>query len=411
MGNPSVDQPGSFGNGRAGRKTKKPAGFAVSQDPIIGEPTEGDVHKYEAAPEQGVPDPPATTPAYENLGSLPDTYHEDTLFLIARDPHWLFTYWDFDWTRYPGVQHRDGVARFFLRIRANGETEETAVEIKPEARNWYVPVSQPDTVYRAEMGYYAQDETWKTIVRSGTAKTPSDALAPEAHAQFATVPQHLAFERLLNLVSDYMRDGETMLQAVARITGEGRQIALATGTTPAWTHEQRALLAALVGKSVIDRIGLGSAEIDQLLRKHLLENLQSESASQLSARFYESLGPTTSSLFSAIGASWSAQPFGLRRERGFFMHVNAEIIFYGGTHPDATVWINGERIRLGPDGTFRYHFSLPDGQFGIPIVAQSPDKVEERTATLSFVRATERTGEVGETPQPPGLEPLIGKKE
>jgi hypothetical protein len=40
-----------------------------------------------------------------------------------------------------------------------------------------------------------------TIVRSGIAQTPPDALSEEAQAQFATVPQHLAFERLLNLLA------------------------------------------------------------------------------------------------------------------------------------------------------------------------------------------------------------------
>ena len=120
--------------------------------------------------------------------------------------------------------------------------------------------------------------------------------------------------------------------------------------------------------------------------------------------------PGVSSLYSGIGASWSAQPFSVRSERGFFMHVNAEIIFYGGTHPDATVWIDGKEIELQPDGTFRYHFKLPDGDFGIPIVAQSPDKVEQRTATLTFVRGTARVGKVDDTAQPATLAPLIGKK-
>ena len=64
------------------------------------------------------------------------------------------------------------------------------------------------------------------------------------------------------------------------------------------------------------------------------------------------------------------------------------------------------QIRL--DG--RYHFTLPDGDFAIPIVAQSPDKVERRSATLSFVRGTSRAGEVGATAQPAELSPLIGKK-
>jgi hypothetical protein len=124
----------------------------------------------------------------------------------------------------------------------------------------------------------------------------------------------------------------------------------------------------------------------------------------------ETLAPGPTSLFSGIGASWSAQPFSVKRERGFYMHVNAEIIFYGGTHPDATVWVDGQEIKLAPDGTFRYHFTLPDGDFAIPIVAQSPDQVERRSATLSFVRGTQRAGEVGSTAQPSNLSPLIGKK-
>ena len=84
--------------------------------------------------------------------------------------------------------------------------------------------------------------------------------------------------------------------------------------------------------------------------------------------------------------------------------------FRGGTHPDATVTIDGKEIRLSPDGTFRYHFTLPDGDFAIPIIARSPDGVEERSATLSFVRGTARKGEVGATTQPSELSPLIGKK-
>ena len=150
-------------------------------------------------------------------------------------------------------------------------------------------------------------------------------------------------------------------------------------------------------------MGLGSAEIDQMLRKELAQLPQSARVSPI---VMEAIGPDTSSLFSAIGASWSAQPFSLRTERGFYMHVNAEIIFYGGTHPDATVWVAGRQIKLTPDGTFRYQFTLPDGDFAIPIVARSPDNVEERSASLSFTRGTARRGEVGETPQPADIPPF-----
>jgi hypothetical protein len=114
-----------------------------------------------------------------------------------------------------------------------------------------------------------------------------------------------------------------------------------------------------------------------------------------------------SSLFSGIGASWSAQPFGFS-EREFFMHVNAEVIFYGGTHPQAKVAIDGRPVQLQPDGTFRYHFKLPDNQFEIPIVAVSPDGVETRSATLYLQRGTTRYGDVGSTSQPVHLTDPMG---
>jgi hypothetical protein len=115
-----------------------------------------------------------------------------------------------------------------------------------------------------------------------------------------------------------------------------------------------------------------------------------------------------SSLFSGIGASWSGQPFGLP-EREFFMHVNAEVIFYGGTDPQAKVTIAGRPVQLQPDGTFRYHFKFPDNDFEIPIVAVSPDGVETRSAVLTLRRDTTRYGEVGATAQPEYLGTPMGQ--
>ena len=403
MGNTNDDQPASSSkdNGTGYR----PPGFTLKQDPVIG--LEPEVAKYEIAPEPVVL-PPPTQPAYEDLGELPSTYHQDTLFLTARDPRWLFCYWDFDWTRVPGGAFRYGVPMFFLKITKVTGAEEATVEIKPASRNWYVPVSTPGTAYLAEIGYYNVEGTFVTCVRSSPAATPSESLADEsAPTGFATVPPEMSFEAMLDLVRAQMVEGETLLEAVARITGDG-PVAFRAGQTPTWTDEQRRILAALLGDALIERVGLGSGEIDELLRKVFNERLHSESASELGAVWQRALqvGPGESSLFSGItswGGSWSAQPFSARMERGFFMHVSAEIIFYGGTDPDATVWIDGKQIKLNPDGTFRYHFRLPDGDWRIPVVAESPDKVEQRSATLSFHRGTTKTGDVKDTAQPPGL--------
>ena len=92
------------------------------------------------------------------------------------------------------------------------------------------------------------------------------------------------------------------------------------------------------------------------------------------------------------------------------MHVNAEVIFYGGTHPNAKVWIGDKPVALNPDGTFRFHFVFPDGNYEIPIVAESPDGVEQRSATLRFERGTERQGVVGATAQPAFLAEPMGRR-
>jgi hypothetical protein len=140
---------------------------------------------------------------------------------------------------------------------------------------------------------------------------------------------------------------------------------------------------------------VGSFEITEILKKRFETMLSS-------GQWASSAGAWVTSISSPFGASFG-------RERGFHMHVNAELIIYGGTEPDAKVRIDGQDITLSKDGTFSYHFVFPDGQFHIPIDATSADGVEMRSALLSFLRLTEIEGDVRKTGQPVLDEP-IGRK-
>jgi len=468
MGNSST---GNIENGDD--KPKKNGAFSLSKEPLGDQPLpDPATHKYETA-RGHIPGAPKA-PAYENLGELPQSYGDNTLFLIARDPHWLFAYWDVNWTAYPAVT-------FYLKLYRAGGAEEFTTEIHPEARNWYIPVKDAGVSYYVELGYYGADGEWTSILKSGPAEAPQNKFSESAEAEFATVPIHLTFQRLVDMVRGRMHEGESLITALSRLQGEGRRLLFQPGQAPEWTDEQREVLAALFGRDLADRVNMGSAEIDQLLRQELLEKLSTESASELVAkgRIAELLGVSqsslfsayaaggllgvaafasgggfgsaagfgaqaafgsggafgsgagfgaglasaagfgsgagfgseTSSLFSALGSSWSAQPFGQEAgERGFYMHVNAEVIFYGGTHPDSKVWVDGRPIPLAPDGTFRFHFRFPDGNYSIPIVAESPDGVEQRSATLRFERGTARKGDISQTAQPEHLGTPVGKK-
>jgi hypothetical protein len=72
----------------------------------------------------------------------------------------------------------------------------------------------------------------------------------------------------------------------------------------------------------------------------------------------------------------------------FHFQIDAELIVYGTTEPNARVTLQGEPVQLRPDGTFTVRFSLPDSRQIIPAVAASPDGGEERTIVLAVERNT-----------------------
>jgi hypothetical protein len=74
--------------------------------------------------------------------------------------------------------------------------------------------------------------------------------------------------------------------------------------------------------------------------------------------------------------------------RKFHFEVDAELIVYGTTEPNARVTLQGEPIQVRPDGTFTVRFSMPDARQIIPATASSPDGVEERTIVLAVERNT-----------------------
>jgi hypothetical protein len=79
----------------------------------------------------------------------------------------------------------------------------------------------------------------------------------------------------------------------------------------------------------------------------------------------------------------------------FFFHIDAEMIVFGRTVAGARVTLQGEPVKLRPDGTFTMRYSFPDGRQILPAIAESADGVEERKIVLAVERNTKE------------LEPLI----
>jgi hypothetical protein len=79
----------------------------------------------------------------------------------------------------------------------------------------------------------------------------------------------------------------------------------------------------------------------------------------------------------------------------FFFHIDAEMIVFGRTVPGSRVTLQGEPVKLRPDGTFTMRYSFPDGRQILPAIAESADGVEERKIVLAVERNTKE------------LEPLV----
>jgi hypothetical protein len=608
---------------------KKKSGPRVTPDPVQAGETQGEKSKRQAPVE------PSDKLKYEDLGPLPTGYGE--MFLIARDPHWLFAYWDFDYSKFPTPR------KLFLEVYRNDELEST-VEINEIARNWYIPVQAAGSEYSVVFGYRDAQDIWTSVGKAGPTQTPPESISPNWDTQFATVPFHLSFNFLLDVIAAARSGGQPLAETLARL----QQASIAQRGSSSWGAEQIKVLETLLGKDLLERLSsMSSQDVLQFLHAELGGKLDSESASELLAKgrlasllapgesslFSASIGEfvrqevssggvssfgsselgalssrlgglssevlaggsevlaswqagvreiiskweqalsslglgsevlaswhaglaeiassfsqavssyglssetlaswqagvseifakwesawssygvssemlaswqaglgeitsswetlvssyglsseslsslslssellsswekafgsyevssfsfgseqlaswnlsswnelisqsslfsgigaswsglefglsswselvSESSLFSGVGASWSGQPFS-QMEREFFMHVNAEVIFYGGTHPQAKVTIAGRPVQLQPDGTFRYHFVFPDNDFEIPIVAVSPDGIETRSAILFLRRDTDRYGDVGATAQPEYLGTPMGLK-
>jgi len=171
--------------------------------------------------------------------------------------------------------------------------------------------------------------------------------------------------------------------------------------TTSWTEEQERALAVIV-TSLIKKEGLpGSLELLEMLQRELVKQ------PALSLAELGLLLPSSAAIpseFKAAELPSSLPPEEeVPQKKGFWFNVNAELIIYGATEPDAQVTIGERRIRLRPDGSFSYRFALPDGVYTLPAQATSADGSDVRLAELQFARETSYSGEVGAHPQDKAL--------
>jgi hypothetical protein len=70
------------------------------------------------------------------------------------------------------------------------------------------------------------------------------------------------------------------------------------------------------------------------------------------------------------------------------LEVDAELIIYGATQPDAHVTLQGEPVRVQADGTFRVRVDLPNKRQVLPIVTSTADGGRRQMVVMAVERNT-----------------------
>jgi len=355
-------------------------------------------------------------------GELPDSYGTRKLFLTARDPHWLYATWDLTLQQQRELNAASTDGHLILRIYAGKIEGHPAYEIHvhPESRHWFAHVERAGNSYTAELGYYSALGKWMRVAVSSSTITPPDAASTEVEADFATIPFEFPFPKLMQIIEEAVRDNVPLAVAIEELrrhghpdlprfssTGVSSVAPLPSskpGSSRVWTPEQEKALARIINIDQTRRVWMGSLEITELIRRRLVQEVTSPAAGFGMPNPGEEAGAPG---IAPTGGPAISSPLGgeMERAKNFWFNINAELVIYGATEPNAKVTLGGHQIKLRSDGTFSFRFALPDGKYDLPTVAVAADGTDGRAAELKFSRSTEYLGDVGATPQDPSLKP------
>lgn len=266
---------------------------------------------------------------------VPETYNEDRLVILPRDPRWIFVYWDISDKTKKSTKNKYGTnifeeSQFVLRLHDVTETGEFSektsrgykeIAVHNNARSWYVDVENPNRKYCVQLGIKTKDGRFISLLISNVVMMPAGRVSDVIDEQWMLIFED--YEKLLKL-------------------------------------------------SGIDQIAAGSLDITRLLAKR-----------------WEFLGLVSSGAFSSITSrGFKAPPAKLGKPRKFWLIADAELIVYGATDPAASLKINDKTVKLNPDGTFSIRVDFPDCKKKFAIKAASADKVEQRKITITAERKT-----------------------
>lgn len=149
---------------------------------------------------------------------LPEAYGTGRLFLVARDPRWLYAHWDFTREQQQQFLRLATAGHLILRIFENSFSGKRVaqVDLPAAARHWFVPGGRGDTRYVAELGYRRAGR-WVRVAQSNAVTTPPETITPDTSFITATIPIEAPIVKVLETIAtpaaDHQPPAEVRLAA------------------------------------------------------------------------------------------------------------------------------------------------------------------------------------------------------
>jgi len=353
-----------------------------------------------------------STPITINEYELPSYNNTTRITLIAKDPFWLYAYWEIAESSIEGVKRQlggnlDGT-RFVVRMydvtykdfngfNANNWFD---IEVGRYSNNWYISLWNDNVSYCGEIGILHNSGRFFPMARSNFVHTPRSGSSNKYEEIWMDLSQE---EEFSSVPATAAKDNKNKAKGAKSL---GVQYDAAGRFSYSSVSKRRKLYLSEADLRAY------YSRFSPLLRERLFSRISSKRIykylySSMSANewrdvlYFRRLAGTNFGRKVMIGASEFAYLGGSEniqggssefvqpdKKRKFFFEIGAELIVYGRTEPDAEVMLGDKKVGLRPDGTFSMRFALPDGKINLPFAATSSDKVETRKIETTVTRNT-----------------------
>jgi len=318
-----------------------------------------------------LPKPPVKL--FADANDLPMRYDATRLALIARDPHWIYAYWEIDPQTQRAVKRKMGPgfkkATYVLRVYditkdgVKGSRAGRSFDfcIEPPRQSAYVELPRDNARYRAELVVRSPLGKDFLVAQSNSVSTPNAGVSENSGETWLKVKhsEGVAPTIVQTILEHKKPDQFSQPPYAAEMSGGAPQ--------------------QFAGQPVLELLPIHDAEPKSGWPLDTAPLSEMNIKSGPDGVSHEPMNIAPESL--RIGSSEN-----MARRGDFPFGIETELIVRGRTAADALVWLNSDRVPVTAEGTFYLHFDLPGGEAPLRFSALSSSAMETKTITTSVVR-------------------------